>query len=384
MKIVIAPDSFKGCLNTIGVCQALARGVRRVAPDADVVAIPMADGGEGTIEALVASGRGRIVTVTVTGPLGEPVEASYGVLDEGNKAVIEMAAASGLPLVPVERRNPMQTTTFGTGELIRHALQSGRREFIIGIGGSATTDGGAGMAQALGVQFQVNGVPVSVPMTGALLGSITAVDATALMPEVRASRFVVACDVDNPLLGPRGAARVYGPQKGATPEQCETLDRNLEHYIERVEQETGRRVRDIPGAGAAGGLGAGLMAFLQARLTPGVDIVLEQTDFLRRIQGASLILTGEGQIDFQTAFGKTPAGVARAARTQRIPVVAVAGSVGRGADALRDIGIEACFPICPGPMTLEESMRRAPELLEATAERIMRLYALAAAPSRIG
>ena len=373
MKIVVAPDSFKGSLSAAEACEAIAHGVRRALPGAEIVTIPMADGGEGTVDALVLSTGGRHVAARVTGPLDKPVKARYGILGDGKTAVIEMAAASGLPLVPPEKRNPLKTTTCGTGELIRNALEKGCRRFIIGIGGSATTDCGAGMAQALGVAFLRAGRRIEAHMTGGLMGEVDDIDYSGLLASARESEFIVACDVDNPLLGSKGAVAVYSPQKGATPEQCEILEANMTRIIGVIERVTGRSVRDAAGAGAAGGLGAALMAFLGARLRRGVDIVLEQCRFAERIAGASLVITGEGQIDYQTAFGKTPSGVARVAKAQGIPVVALAGSVGKGADRLAEIGIQACLSICPGPLSLAEAMSRGAELLESAAERLIRV-----------
>ena len=378
MKIVVAPDSFKGSMTAAQACEAIAAGLRKAIPAAEIVSVPMADGGEGTVDALVASTGGRRVSARVTGPLGEPIMAVYGILGDDQTAVIEMAAASGLPLVPPAKRNPLVTTTYGTGELIRRALDEGCREIIVGIGGSATTDGGAGMAQALGVRFLHEGQAIEEPMNGALMGQVDAADVSGLLPAARACRFTVACDVNNPLLGPKGAVYVYSPQKGATREQCAILEANMKRYIDVVEKAVGRHVRGVPGAGAAGGLGAGLMAFLDARLTPGIDIVLAHSGLAHRVKGAALVITGEGQIDYQTAFGKTPSGVARVAKAEGISVIALAGSVGEGADKLVDIGIIACFSICPGPMTVEEAMGRGAELLESAAERLGHVWLRAA------
>lgn len=375
MKIVVAPDSFKGSLSAGDVCRAVARGIRAVWPDADVHAVPMADGGEGTVQALVDATGGRLVEMTVTGPLGEPVRAAYGILGDGRTAVIEMAAASGLPLVPEEHRNPLITTTYGTGELIRGALDAGCRNVIIGIGGSATVDGGAGMAQALGAGlFDADGR--QLPPGGGSLDRLADIDLSGLHPALRETTITIASDVNNPLCGPRGAARVFGPQKGATPEMVEILDRNLGHLARVILDRLGVDVAEVPGAGAAGGLGAGLIAFTGARLRPGVELVIEATGLARRLEGADLVITGEGRIDGQTVHGKAPMGVARLASAMGIPVIAVVGSLGPGAEAVYGVGIDALLPIVPGPVSLQEAMAGAVELTAAATERGLRLMAL--------
>src|SRR5690606_515448 len=290
------------------VAAAIAAGVRKVWPDARIDCVPLADGGEGTVEALVEATGGRFVQARVTGPLGEPVEAVYGLLGDGETAVIEMAAASGLPLVPPDRRDPARATTRGTGELIRAALDRGCRRLIIGIGGSATNDGGAGMAQALGVSFRGRHGRV-LPLGGLALRELEAIDLSGLDPRIRETEIVAACDVDNPLYGPRGASAVYGPQKGATPELVEALDQALRRYAEVLYRDLGIDVQAIPGSGAAGGLGAGLVALLGAQLKPGIELVLEALDFRRRLEGADLVIAAEGGVDRQTAFGKAPSGV---------------------------------------------------------------------------
>lgn len=373
MKIIIAPDSFKGSLSSVEVCNAIEKGIKNAFPQADIVKLPVADGGEGTVEALIASTNGHWARQVVHDPLGQKIEAGYGILGDGITAVIEMAAASGLPLVPPAKRNPLCTTTYGTGELIAAALDRGCREFIIGIGGSATTDCGAGMAQALGVKFlTANGQEIKDLMNGGLMGKVAEIDLTNLRPEIQQSRFTVACDVTNPLLGPQGSAYVYAPQKGATPEIVEELEKNMSVFIDILEATIGKSVRNIPGAGAAGGLGAGLLAFLEAQLKSGVEIVLEASHFSEKIRGADLIFTGEGKIDYQTAFGKTISGVAREAKKQNIPVIAVGGAVDTDLDNLYDLGLTSFFSICNGPMTLDEAISKASVLLEVLAERIVR------------
>jgi glycerate kinase len=372
MRIVIAPDSFKGSASALEVARAMERGVRAVFPEADVVAIPIADGGEGTVEALVAATGGRIEARTVRGPLGDPVSARWGVLGDAPTAVIETAAASGLPLLLPERRDPRVTTTYGTGELVRAALDAGLRTIVLGLGGSATNDGGAGLLRALGVRFLDAGGR-DLPDGGAALARLAAIDPSGLDPRLAACTLLVACDVDNPLTGPRGASAVFGPQKGATPDAVRELDAALARYAEVARAVTGRDVAETPGAGAAGGLGAGLLFFTPARLRPGVELVLAATRFAEALEGAALVITGEGRTDAQTAMGKAPAGVAAAARANGVPVVCLSGSLGDGWEAVLDAGIDAVACIARGPLSLEESMRRAPELAEEAAARVCRM-----------
>jgi len=374
MKIVLAPDKFKGSLSARQACAAMERGVRRVWPDAEIVSIPLADGGEGTIEAMVASTGGRCVEVTVTGPLGQPVRAQFGILGDGQTAVIEMAQASGLWLVPEQDRNPLKTTSFGTGELIKAAVSAGFRNLIVAIGGSATTDCGSGMAQALGVRFiDQDGRPMEGFMTAERMGQVRSVDLSCLLPALRDCSITVACDVANPLLGPDGAVMVYAPQKGAKPEQLGPLESGMKNIIDVMESATGRRVRDLPGAGAAGGLGAALMTLFGAIQRPGIEIVLEAVAFRQRIRGADLLLSGEGKVDDQTAFGKTISGVLRAARQEGVPVIILAGSIDDNAESLYREGAVSMFSICTKPMTLSEAMARADILLETTTERVARI-----------
>jgi glycerate kinase len=373
VKVVLAPDSFKGCLTAAEVCEALAVGLRRVWADVQTVAVPMADGGEGTVDSLVAATGGELVQVEVEGPLGDPVIAHFGILGDGQTAVIEMASASGLTLVPPARRNPLLTSTFGTGQLIRAALDRGCRRLLIGIGGSATNDGGTGMAQALGARF-LDAAGAEIPrMAGGQLSNIARIDVSALDSRLQQTQVRVACDVTNPLCGPTGAAAVYGPQKGATPEMVALLDAGLCHYARRLREDLGADVADVPGAGAAGGLGAGLMAFCGASLERGVDIVVDAVHLAEKLQGADLCITGEGRIDFQTAFGKTASGVAKVAGAQGVPVVAVGGSVELGVG-----GFAATLSILNEPLSLEQAMEpaRAREMIAHTAEQIARLIAL--------
>lgn len=375
MKIVIAPDSYKGSLTAAEVAEAMAAGVRRVWPDAEVALVPMADGGEGTVQALVDATGGRLITATVRGPLGDPVEATFGMMGDGETAVIEMAQASGLPLVPRDRRNPLVTTTYGTGELILRALDEGARRLIIGIGGSATNDGGAGMAQALGARLLDSDGRDLEPGGGAL-ERLARIDVTGLDPRLRAVEVTVACDVDNPLTGPRGASAVFGPQKGATPEMVARLDAALHRWAEVIRRDLGRDVEAVPGAGAAGGLGAGLMAFLDAELRRGVEIVVEATGLERHLPGADLCLTGEGNTDFQTVRGKTPMGVAAAARRHGVPVICLSGGLGRDYRQIYDVGIDVALPIVPGPVDLDTAIREASAYVTDATERALRLVAV--------
>lgn len=375
MKIVIAPDSFKECLSAREVAEHLARGVRDAAPNARIACVPMADGGEGTVEALVDATGGRYVTVSVAAPLANRIRARFGLLGGTRTAVIEMAAASGLPLVPLARRNPLVTTTRGTGDLIRAALDRGAKKILVGIGGSATNDGGAGMATALGARL-LDAKGRAIPPGGGGLAKLARIDLSELDPRIRGIRIEVACDVTNPLCGRSGASAVYGPQKGATPAMVRTLDRNLARLARIVRRDLGVDVAKLPGSGAAGGLGAGLVAFLGAKLRPGVAMVVDAVDLRRTLKGADLVITGEGRMDRQSAFGKTPVGVARAAKESGIPVVAICGSIGEGADAVLAQGIDAYVSILSAPMTLSEAMRRAPELLRNTAANVVRLFLL--------
>ena len=372
MNVLVAPDSFKGSLTALRVAEAIERGVRQVFPDARVVKVPIADGGEGTVDALVVATGGRVLESEVTGPLGEPVRARWGVLGGGGAAVIEMAAASGLPLVPRDRRDPRYTTTRGTGDLVRAALDAGLERLVVGIGGSATNDGGTGMARALGVRF-LDAEGRDLPEGGAALARLSRIDLSGLDPRVRALDLMVACDVDNPLTGPRGASAVYGPQKGATPAIVAELDAALARYAEVARAATGRDAATLPGAGAAGGLGAGLLFFTPARLRPGVEIVLETTRFDDLVKGADLVVTGEGRTDFQTAMGKAPVGVAAAAKRHGVPVVCLAGGLGEGADDVLAKGVDAVASTVPGPMGLEEAVARGAGLVEAAAARMCRL-----------
>ncbi len=372
MRIIVAPDSFKGSLSALGVSEAMERGIHAVFPDAEVLKVPIADGGEGTVEALVAATGGRFLHTDVRGPLGDPVRAHWGISGDGTTAFLEMASASGLPLIPKERRDPRVTSTFGTGELMKAALDTGLRKLVIGIGGSATNDGGTGMARALGVRF-LDAEGRGLPEGGAALARLARVDLSGLDPRLAESALLVACDVDNPLCGPRGASAVYGPQKGATPDMVTELDAALAVFAGIAAQATGRDIALSPGAGAAGGLGAGLLFFTPASLRPGVSIVLETTGFGALVQGADLVLTGEGRTDFQTAMGKAPVGVAAVARRHGVPVICLSGGLGDGAEDVLAHGIDALASAVPQPMTLEACMGQGAALVEAAATRICRL-----------
>lgn len=370
MKVLLAPDSFKGSLSSKDVCSALKEGIKR-AVNAEIIEVPIADGGEGTVESLIASTGGKITDVYVTGPLGERIKAFYGVLNDGT-AVIEMAASSGLYLIPQNKRNPLKTTTYGVGELIKSALDSGCRKFIIGIGGSATNDGGAGMAQALGAKL-MDKDGKEIEFGGGNLDKIAKIDLSEIDKRIYESEFIIASDVDNPLCGERGASYVYGPQKGATPEMVQALDNNLKHYAEVVKNAIGKDLSEIPGAGAAGGLGFGLMAYLNAKLKPGIEIIIEVAELENKIKECDIVITGEGNTDFQTAFGKAPSGIAKLAHKYGKPVIILSGGLGRNYKELYGIGVTALFSIVDKPMTLDEAMKNTYNLISDRAEDIMRI-----------
>lgn len=372
MKVVVAPDKLRGSLSAREAADAIARGVLAAIPDARVVRVPVADGGEGTAETLADATGGRMVPVETLDALGRPVKAAYALLGDASTAVVEMAAASGLALLGPEERRPLSASTLGTGELIRAALDAGARKIIVGIGGSATTDGGTGMARALGARFlDCEGEELSPG--GGELGRLARIDVSKLDDRLAAVDVWVASDVDNPLVGEQGAARVYGPQKGATPDDVDLLDSALGHYAKIVERDLGVAVEEIPGAGAAGGLGAGLIAFLGAALRPGVDLVLDVVGFDRAVEGADLVFTAEGRLDGQTARGKGPAGVARRAAELGVPVVALAGQVAADAGVLHAGGMTSYFALPAGPVSTEEAFRDAAERLADVAEEVSRL-----------
>jgi len=371
MKVVVAPNAFKGSLSAAEAARAMSEGVSRLGAVCHIVEAPVADGGDGLAEILTGVMNGQMRTVTVRNPLGEPVEADYCLTPD--VAAIEMATASGLALLSSAQLNPLLTSTYGTGELLADALAQGVKRIIVGIGGSATNDGGIGMAAALGVKFlDSNGEPVGC--TGGDLEKINRIDLSCLNPAVRETLFEVACDVDNPLLGEHGAARVYAPQKGADPGQVERLEAGLANLAAVISRDLGIEVRDLPGGGAAGGLGAGLHAFLGAKLRPGVELVLDLVGLDKKLEGADLVLTAEGRLDRQTAFGKAPAGVAKLAKAHGIPCFAFAGGISGDVSSLRDVGITAVFPICREPMKLEQAMRQGYALLADATEQAVRAY----------
>ncbi|MFF2446458.1 glycerate kinase [Neobacillus sp. NPDC058068] len=372
MKFVLAPDSFKESMTAKNAALAMEKGIKKVFPDAECVIVPMADGGEGTVESLVSMMDGELIRTEVLGPLGEKVIADYGLVDAGSTAVIEMASASGLELIKPEDRNPLRTTTYGTGQLIKHALDKGVSRILIGIGGSATNDGGAGMLQALGVSFKDRSGE-ELAFGGGALDQLHSIDVSGIDERLKKVKIDVACDVTNPLVGENGASAIFGPQKGATPEVVVFLDQNLAHFAEMIKQQLNQDIADMEGAGAAGGLGGGLMAFLDARLEKGIELVIEYTGLEERMKGADFVFTGEGSIDGQTLFGKTPYGVASIANQSSIPVIAFAGRIGEGVEALYDNGFTAIVGILNGVTSLEEALDAGEANLAFAAENICRV-----------
>lgn len=370
MKIIVAADSFKGSLTTVAAAEQIAAGVHRVFPDAEVITVPMADGGEGTVSAVLSGLGGTLEHAVVTGPLGEKVNAAFGILP-GGTAVIEMAEASGLTLVPAEKRDVMRATTFGTGELIRCALDRGSRKILIGIGGSATNDGGAGMAQALGARFY-NESGEFISHGGGALSRLAGMDLNGLDARLNNTEITVICDVRNPLCGPQGASFVYGPQKGASPEQAAALDRGLAHFAQIVRGQCGADTANLPGTGAAGGLGWGLTVFAGGTLRSGIEAMLDLSGFNAQAKDADLVITGEGRMDGQSVFGKVPVGVAQRAKQFGLPVFAVVGSVGPGVQAVYRHGVDCIFSAVDTPCTVEEAIAHAEENVQNAAERAMR------------
>lgn len=375
-KVVIAPDSFKESLSAMAVAEAIERGFRQIYPQVQYVKLPMADGGEGTVDSMVAATGGEIVRVEVTGPLGQPVSAFYGLLGEGETAVIEMAAASGLHLAPKGQRDPRITTSYGTGELILAALERGVKTIILGIGGSATNDGGAGMMQALGARL-LDDQQQPLPPGGAALTRLAQIDLSAVDPRLQQVSVTAACDVDNPLCGPHGASAVFGPQKGATPEMVTQLDAALSHFGSLLQQATGREVLNAPGAGAAGGMGAALLGMLNARLRPGIEIVIETLRLEEALRDADLVITGEGRLDSQSIHGKTPIGVARVAKRHGLPVIGIVGSLSKDYQVVHQHGIDAAFSVLDRVVTLEEALTDAADNLEVTARNVAAVWKLA-------
>ena len=372
LVIVLAPDSFKESMTAKEVCEAMERGIRKANSQIRCIHVPMADGGEGTMQSLVDATGGRVYSKEVVGPLGNNVVAEYGILGNGEIGVIEMASASGIHLVDSEKRNPLITTTFGTGQLIKACLDKGVKKLLIGIGGSATNDGGAGFIQALGGRLlDENGDDLSYG--GGALAKLHTIDLSNLDERLKYVSVEVACDVNNPLCGKEGASYVFGPQKGATREMIEILDQNLSHYAEVIKEQLGKDVISKAGAGAAGGLGAGLMAFLDVKLKSGIEMVIEYANLEEKVRDADMVWTGEGSIDFQTQYGKTPLGVAMIAKKYNKPVIALAGRVGNDIDTLYEKGIDAIFGIMRGVTSIEEALVKGPENVEKTSENIIRL-----------
>lgn len=372
LVIVLAPDSFKESMTAKEVCEAMERGIRKANSQIRCIHVPMADGGEGTMQSLVDATGGRVYSKEVVGPLGNNVVAEYGILGNGEIGVIEMASASGIHLVDSEKRNPLITTTFGTGQLIKACLDKGVKKLLIGIGGSATNDGGAGFIQALGGRLlDENGDDLSYG--GGALAKLHTIDLSNLDERLKYVSVEVACDVNNPLCGKEGASYVFGPQKGATREMIEILDQNLSHYAEVIKEQLGKDVISKAGAGAAGGLGAGLMAFLDVKLKSGIEMVIEYANLEEKVRDADMVWTGEGSIDFQTQYGKTPLGVAMIAKKYNKPVIALAGRAGNDIDVLYDKGIDAIFGIMRGVTSIEEALVKGPENVEKTSENIIRL-----------
>lgn len=373
MKIVIAPNAFKECLSAPEAAQAILEGVVTAAPHAQCCLIPLADGGDGTVDALVSACQGEFITVTVHDPLMRPVVARYGLIDTGKTAVIEMAEASGLRLLAEQEKNPLHTTTFGTGELLLDALKHGVNQIIIGIGGSATTDLGIGMAAALGYSF-LDASGNILPPIGKSLQCIQKINHSNVVPLIDTANIMVACDVKNPLLGEQGAAPVFGPQKGATPAMVNQLQDGLQNTAGCIERDLSIRIHEIPGGGAAGGLGAGLMAFCGAKIQSGFEIIAGITKLESAIKNADLVITGEGKIDHSTSFGKVPHGVAMMAKKYHVPVVALTGKSGSGIEALYENGMTAVFSIQDGPLSIEDSLIQAKSLLKNTAYQVTKLW----------
>jgi glycerate kinase len=374
MKIILAPDSFKGNLTSLEVAAAFEKGIKRVLPRAKYIKVPMADGGEGTVQSLVDGVGGKFIRKRVVGPAGNTVSARYGLLSDGKTAVIEMAEASGLPLVSGKNKNPLKTTTYGTGELILDAAKRGVEKIIIGIGGSATNDGGVGMAQAIGIRFlNKQGKVISNYGSGGMLKKIASIDNKQADPLLKKIKIIVACDVNNTLCGKSGASYVFAPQKGATPAMVRILDENLRHLGKVIKQSLRKDVTKLKGAGAAGGLGAGLVAFTEARMKSGIEIVIDATNICKYMENADLVITGEGRVDTQTAFGKTPSGIAKAARKYHIPTVVIGGGITDDANDIFAYGIDGLESACARDMSLEEAIKNSPKHLANAAERAIRL-----------
>ncbi|MCR3758419.1 glycerate kinase [Clostridium felsineum] len=373
--VVLAPDSFKESMTAKEVCSAMEKGIKRVNDKVNCISVPMADGGEGTMQSLVDATGGKIYSIEAVGPLLNKVQAQYGILGNGEVGVIEMASASGIHLVPLDKRNPLVTTTYGTGELIKACLDKGVKKILIGIGGSATNDGGAGAIKALGAKF-LDEKGADIGLGGGNLDKLSKIDLSQLDSRLNKVEIEVACDVSNPLCGENGASNIFGPQKGATKEIIEVLDKNLEHYAKIIKKQLNKDVMDVSGAGAAGGLGAGLVAFVDGKLKQGIELVIKYSLLEEKLKNCDFVLTGEGSIDYQTKFGKTPIGVAKLAKKYNKPVIALAGKVGSGIEDLYEEGIDSIFGIVRGAETLEKALKDGKENIEKASENVMRLINL--------
>ena len=375
MKIIISPDSFKGSLLAEEVCEHIENGIKKALPEAEVVKIPISDGGEGLVDVMVSATGGQIKKIMTQDPIGREIESYYGILGCGTTAVIEMAASSGLPLLKKEEQNPLITSTFGTGQLIKAALDENVNKIIVGIGGSATVDGGTGMAEALGVKV-LDAAGKSLAPGGGDLGKLSRIDISGLDPRLEKVSILVACDVENPLTGKNGAARVYGPQKGATKEMVEILEAGLSHLAFKIREDLNKDVENEAGAGAAGGLGAGLLAFTNGKLMPGIDIALDNVNFDEEAKDADLIITGEGRIDHQTVFGKVPVGVATHAKKYKCPVIAIGGGADERLEELHKLNIASYFSIINAILPEDKIYEKTPEMLELCAEQVIRTVLL--------
>ena len=371
MNIVITPDSFKECLTATEVAKNITKGILNVYPNAKINEIPISDGGEGLLESLVIPFGGKIISVKVKDPLSRDIYSEYGILKDGKTAVIEMAKASGLELLKDKEKNPLITTTFGTGQLIKDALDKGCKKLIIGLGGSATNDGGSGMAKALGIKF-FNARNEELKPGGGNLGSLNNIDLSGIDKRIKDCEIVVACDVTNPLTGPNGASYVYGAQKGGSQETLDVLDQNLKNYANIIKAAINKDIESIAGAGAAGGTGAGLLAFLNAKLVNGIELILETLQLEAHIKKADLIITGEGKIDSQTLHGKTVAGIARMAKKHHVPVIVITGKIGEDIDPIYNMGVNAIYSIVNQPMELSTALKNADILIRSCTENIIR------------
>lgn len=375
LTIVLAPDSFKESMTAKEVCESMEAGIKKINKDITCIHVPMADGGEGTMQSLVDATCGKIYSLNVVGPLGDEIEAEYGILGDGEIGILEMASASGIHLVPKEKRNPLITTSYGTGQLIKACLDKGVKKLLIGIGGSATNDGGAGVVQALGGKL-LDKDGNELEFGGGELKKLHKIDLTNFDNRLKDVKIEVACDVNNPLCGEKGASNVFGPQKGATPEIIDLLDDSLNHYASVIKEQIGKDVLNVPGAGAAGGLGAGLMAFLNGELKKGIEMVIEYSKLEEKVKDADMVWTGEGSIDFQTQYGKTPIGVAKIAKKYNKPVIALAGRVGDNIDVLYENGIDSIFGIIRELTDLDKALLNGKKNIQKTSEDIVRLINL--------